>query len=256
MQGMGVFGQPGHDIRLEWSLEGIAALSADCAVLVVVDVLAFSTTVDLALHRGSRVRPVRWDDPGDIAAAKAHGATIPDQHGWGLRPSTVRRMPPGTYLALPSPNGAALCSAAAAAGTHVVTGCLRNAKAVARLSKTLAEGEPIGVIPAGERWGVDLAGTHTEGPLRPCVEDHLGAGAIVDALIGLDVRWPSPEAAQAARAFRAAGPDLGAVVAGSSSGQELRAKGLGADVDLAMALNRSEVAPYLVRGVFVDVATY
>ncbi|OZM71700.1 hypothetical protein CFN78_18735 [Amycolatopsis antarctica] len=253
---MDVFGQAGHDIRMEWSMEGISALAADCVVLVVVDVLAFSTTVDLALHRGSRVRPVRWDDPADVAAAKAEGATVPDERGWKLRPSTVHTTAPGTYLALPSPNGAALSKAAADTGRHVLTGCLRNARAVARLARTLAEDAPIGVIPAGERWGVDLAGTHTEGPLRPCAEDHLGAGAIVDALIALGVQWPSPEASLAARAFRAAGPDVGAVVAGSSSGQELRAKGLGADVDLAIAVNRSEVAPFLVRGDFVDVATH
>lgn len=251
-----VFRQSGHDIRLEWSVEGVEALAPECGVLVIVDVLSFSTTVDLVLHRGGRVRPARWGNAGDIAAARAAGATVPDETGRKLRPSTVRTTPPGSFLALSSPNGAALSLAAAEAGAQVLTGCLRNAKAVARLARALADDQPIGIIPAGERWGVDLSGRQTDGPLRPCVEDHLGAGAIVDALIALGVQWPSPEGSLAARAFRAAGPDVGAVVAGSSSGHELREQGLGADVDFAIAVNRSTVAPYLVDGAFQDVAVY
>ncbi|SFP96535.1 2-phosphosulfolactate phosphatase [Amycolatopsis arida] len=246
-----IFGQSGHDIRLEWSAEGVAALGRECAVLVVVDVLSFSTTVDLAVSRGGRVRPLRWGDSAARAAAAAEGATVPDEHGHTLRPSWVLRTPPGAYIAVASPNGATLCLAAAETGAEVLAGCLRNARAVAAEARVRAAGQPIGVVPAGERWQVDvLAPAGTVGPLRPCVEDHLGAGAIVDALIGLGLRWPSPEASLAARAFRAAGPDVGSVVAGSASGKELIDAGYGGDVDLAIGVNRSTVAPRLVNGVF------
>ncbi|MBN6037341.1 2-phosphosulfolactate phosphatase [Amycolatopsis sp. 195334CR] len=251
---MSIFGQPGHDIRLEWGEEGITALGAECAVLVVVDVLSFSTTVDIALSRGARVLPVRWRDERGIEAARAAGAIPAGEWEWSLRPASVLTIPAGTLLALPSPNGATLCAMAANAGTQVLTGCLRNARAVARMARVLAQGGPIGVVPAGERWGVDvLTDLGTTGTLRPSAEDLLGAGAIVDALITAGAQWPSAEASLAARAYRAAGPDVGAVVASSSSGKDLSQAGHMRDVDLAIAVNSSKMAPYLDEGVFVDV---
>ncbi|WP_370947717.1 hypothetical protein AB5J62_09210 [Amycolatopsis sp. cg5] len=51
---MGYWGQDGFDVRLEWGREGVETLGAACAVLVIVDVLSFSTTVDLIVSRGGR----------------------------------------------------------------------------------------------------------------------------------------------------------------------------------------------------------
>ncbi|HKS44471.1 MAG TPA: hypothetical protein VJT49_05035 [Amycolatopsis sp.] len=58
------------------------------------------------------------------------------------------------------------------------------------------------MIPAGERWGVNALAAGTDSGLRPCVEDHLGAGAIVEALLALSCS-ASPEATLAATAFAA-----------------------------------------------------
>jgi 2-phosphosulfolactate phosphatase len=253
-----IFGQAGHDIRLEWSGEGIGALGGECAVLVVVDVLSFSTTTDLVLERGGRVLPLLWQDAEAERAARKAGAVLAGERGWSLRPASVLDVPPGTLLALPSPNGASLCAAAATTGAHVLTACLRNARAVARHARYLAEGRPVGVIPAGERWAV---GSYTPkaghaGTLRPSVEDLLGAGAVVDALIAEGLQWPSAEASMASRAFRAAGPDVGAVVRSSSSAKELIEAGHGRDVDLAAEVDVSDVTPYLVDGVLHDAAPY
>ncbi|CAA9416232.1 MAG: hypothetical protein AVDCRST_MAG66-2408, partial [uncultured Pseudonocardia sp.] len=41
--------QRGHRVRLEWGAEGAALLAAECAVVVVVDVLSFGTSVDVAV---------------------------------------------------------------------------------------------------------------------------------------------------------------------------------------------------------------
>jgi 2-phosphosulfolactate phosphatase len=82
----------------------------------------------------------------------------------------------------------------------------------------------------------------TFGPLRPCVEDQLGAGAIAAALAerGLTL---SPEAALAARTV-----DVEALES-CVSGHELIESGHGGDVTLAARLDVSDAAPMLSEGV-------
>ncbi|WP_410671970.1 2-phosphosulfolactate phosphatase [Amycolatopsis sp. cmx-4-68] len=236
---MGIWEQTGYDVRLDWGAEGVAALGRECAVLIVVDVLSFGTTTDLVVGRGGRVLPVRWRDERGVAQARAAGAVIAGEGRFTLRPSSVTEIPPGTLLALPSPNGATLCAAAAATGARVLAGCLRNASAVAAKAHEL--GGPVGLIAAGERWGVHLTGD-TFGPLRPCVEDQMGAGAIAAALAGSG-RSLSPEAALAARSVDVA------ALASCVSGRELTEAGHGGDVTLAARLDVSDAAPMLSEGV-------
>ncbi|HEV7973628.1 MAG TPA: 2-phosphosulfolactate phosphatase [Amycolatopsis sp.] len=249
--GVEIWGQHGSDVRLEWGAEGIEALSEDCAVLVIVDVLSFSTTTDLVVGRGGRVLPLAWRDERAAAAAAEAGAvpagTVPAKEGeWTLRPSSVVTFPAGKLLALPSPNGATLCAAAAKTPVHVLVGCLRNASAIAEKAHELGDGRPVGVIPGGERWGVNLLGGKTFGPLRPCVEDHLGAGAIVAALLRHG-RSASAEAKLAATAYR--GTDIGVALLECTSGRELTVGGHGGDVALAAEIDVSAHAPTLDKGV-------
>ncbi len=246
---MTIWGQLESDIRLEWGPEGVGALGKDCAVLVIVDVLSFCTTTDLVLGNGGRVLPVRWRDHRGAEAAKERGALLAGEHEWTLRPSSVTEIPSGTLLALPSPNGATLCDTAATTGAEVLAGCLRNASAVAAHAAELAGGRPIGVVPAGERWGIDMrTEAKTFGPLRPCVEDHLGAGAIVAALNGYG--RPSAEARLAAMAAEAT--SIPEALAECSSGRELAAAGHGNDVTLAARLDTSSTVPVLRNGILED----
>ncbi|MFI6097606.1 2-phosphosulfolactate phosphatase [Lentzea sp. NPDC051213] len=221
---MGVFSQEGYQLRLEWGPEGITALKA-CDVLIVVDVLSFTTSVDLVVGNGGQVRPSRW------------------------KPSSGRTLRPASLVGatglveLPSPNGSNLCSLAAETGAHVLAACLRNAAAVAERAAEL--GETIGVVPGGERWGLDIltAGPREFGPLRPCIEDYLGAGAVLAALSGK----ASPEAQLAATVFM--NTDVAAAVRDCGSGRELIENGHAADVDLAVEIGVSTAAPVLVDGV-------
>ncbi|SFW72842.1 2-phosphosulfolactate phosphatase [Amycolatopsis australiensis] len=238
---MGIWEQTGYDVRLDWGGEGVAALGRECAVLVVVDVLSFGTTTDLVVARGGRVLPVRRRDERGVTLARAAGAVVAGEGEFTLRPSSVTEIPPGTLLALPSPNGATLCDAAAATGARVLAGCLRNASAVAARAREL--GGPIGLIAAGERWGVNIFGDgDTSGSLRPCVEDLAGAGAIAAALAGYGLSL-SPEAVLAARSVDAA------AVASCVSGRELIESGHGGDVELATQTDVSATAPVLNEGV-------
>lgn len=251
-----VFEQGGFDLRVEWGLDGVRALGPYCAVLVIIDVLSFTTTVDIAVGRGGRVLPLPWKDERAAQAAAEAGATLvstgltklddethtADQtSGWTLRPSSLVTLPAGTFLAIASPNGATLSAAAAKSGATVLAGCLRNASAVAALATEIAGDRPIGIVPAGERWRPE----HT---LRPSLEDYLGAGAIAAAVTGRSA--PSSEAVLAIQAYRSVAGRVPELLADSVSGRELTAAGVPRDVELAAEMDVSGVAPLLSSGVF------
>jgi 2-phosphosulfolactate phosphatase len=234
---MGAGAQGRWDIRCEWGPRGLAALGPLSDVVVIVDVLSFSTCVEIAVSRGGVVFPFAWRDARALEFARDKGAELAGPRGetaLSLSPASFLRLAPGTRVVLPSPNGAAL-SAGANRG-YVLAGCLRNAAAVAQAARAL--GQRVLVLPAGEQW--------PDGSLRPCVEDWLGAGAIVDRLSGTC----APEAETARLAFRAAGADLARLLHGSTSGRELIDRGYAEDVTLATALNVSEAVPVLRDGAY------
>ena len=82
--------------------------------------------------------------------------------------------------------------------------------------------------------------------LRPCLEDALGAGAIVAAM----QRTSSPEARAAAAAFSDAKAELFERLATSAEGAIKIATGQRRDVELAAALDISDCVPHLVDGVY------
>jgi 2-phosphosulfolactate phosphatase len=212
------------------------------AVLVIVDVLSFSTAVDVAVSNGAMVYPYPYGDKEAAqAAADRVGAVLakPRQSSGGqfsLSPRSLMAVPAGTRIMLPSPNGARL--SLACGDRPVLAGCLRNASTVARTARQIAGGGRVGVVPAGERW--------PDGSLRPAIEDLLGAGAIIHHLA-----LPcSPEAQVARDAFRSARKDVGQLIRASVSGQELIEGGFAGDIDIAVALDVSTCAPLLTRGAY------
>jgi len=227
----------------QWGLQGVEVLRDRVAALVIVDVLSFSTAVDVAVARGAWVVPFPLGDrtAAQVAAHRA-GAVLAEPRetaegsGFSLSPLSLTGIASGTRLLLPSPNGSRLSLAGGA--VPVFTGCLRNANAVAAAVRAMAGEGAVGVVPAGERWRDDS--------LRPAVEDLLGAGAILDAL---DMPL-SAEARVACDAFRAVVPDLAAILRGSVSGQALVGRGFEKDVAFAAALNVSTAAPFLCDGAY------
>ncbi|MEW2385870.1 2-phosphosulfolactate phosphatase [Micromonospora sp. NPDC047707] len=244
-----VHSQPGSGARFEWGLAGAAELGRVCAVLVVVDVLSFTTAVEVAVSRGMRVHPFPWGEQAagyavrvGAVAAVGRRRTTPD-HPWSLSPAALRTAPAVADLVLPSPNGSAISAAASATGLPVVAACLRNARAVGRWLRHQGYGStdaPIGVVAAGERW--------SDGSLRPSVEDQLGAACVLDALSGVPGGL-SVEAAMALAAL-ASTPDVPAAVRGCVSGRELAEGGFAEDVEIAVEVGVSGVVPVLRQGVF------
>ena len=234
------FDQQEFDIRCEWGEQGVAALSPISDAIIIVDVLSFSTSVEIAVGNGAVVFPYRWRDDRAVDFATSMKAVLADSRrtrgGYSLSPASLLNIQSGTRIVLPSPNGATLTLAARP--TPVFAGCLRNAAAVAAAARQL--GSKITVIAAGERWPGDLS-------LRPAVEDLIGAGAIIHYLNGN----LSPEAYSAAAAFRAAQPQLSEILPRCSSGKELIDRGFARDVGLAAEINVSECVPRLTGEAYV-----
>ena len=235
--------------RCEWGEAGVQRLAPLSDIVVVVDVLSFSTAVDIAVERGAVVYPCRWrDDRAERLASEVDALLAVPRSGPGqaapysLSPASLQAIPAGTRLVLPSPNGATLSQLAAAHCPVVLAGCLRNAAAVAYTVRVL--GGTVAVIAAGERW-VE-AGALT-GSLRPAVEDLAGAGAILAALAAAR---PSPEALAAIGAWQVAQAHLDKFLAACASGQELRDRGFTRDVELAGQLDVSRAVPHLVDGAY------
>jgi 2-phosphosulfolactate phosphatase len=215
----------------EWGRQGAKTLSEQCAVVIIVDVLSFSTCVDIAAGRSIRVYPYRgpWEEAE--AFAQSHKAVLAQHRGQGgfsLSPAAVATAPHVDQIVLPSPNGSAL-TLLAAENTRVLCGCLRNAAAVAAACAGYAS---VGVVPAGEKW--------PDGSLRPSLEDWLGAGAIISHLAG---SW-SPEAKAAAASFEAHRGDLLEALLACPSGVELVDWGFSQDVEIAAQYDVSATAPY------------
>lgn len=236
--------QRGYRVRMEWGPSAVASLGPVCAAVVIVDVLSFSTAVDVAVGRGASVLPLRWAAGQPIDATGAVLAGHRGSGSWSLSPASLLDLPAGTRLALPSPNGATLSAAAQGSGSAVLAGCLRNASAVAAAAAGAASaaGGAIAVVAAGERW--------PDGALRPAVEDLLGAGAVVAALVASGMTGGcSPEATAAADAFDGARRrGIAAALAGCSSGRELADRGFAADVELAAEYDTSAAVPVLRDG--------
>jgi 2-phosphosulfolactate phosphatase len=230
--------QSDHAVRFEWGMQGVRSVANLSGVVVIVDVLSFSTCVDIACERDAVVLPYQYKDASVVDFARASDALVANKRaekGFSLSPQSLLSIPAATRLVLPSPNGATLSLACSA--PVVLAGCLRNAQAVAAFASR--HPGPITVIAAGERWD--------DGALRPAIEDLLGAGAIVHYL-----QWAkSPEAKVAEAAFIGALPTLAAIVNASSSGIELHDKGFPGDVELAIALNSSACVPRLINGAYI-----
>ncbi len=218
------------DLGCEWGEAGVVALASGSDVAVIIDVLSFSTCVDVAVSRGGEILPYPLKGPGAERFAEEHRAALAQSRGEGrysLSPSTFLDIEQGTRVVLPSPNGAMVSLASRARTT--LSGCLRNAAAVARVAAE--RGRRIAVIPAGERW--------SDGAFRPSLEDWLGAGAILSHLSGS----ASPEARAAIAAFREHRSGLERALLECESGRELERWGYREDVLLAAMLDASESVP-------------
>jgi 2-phosphosulfolactate phosphatase len=243
------FQQSGFAARLEWGEAGLRVLAPSVDLLIIVDVLSFTTAVEVATARGAWVfpYPLRDQSAADFAAEHhailaANRREVSAERPYSLSPRSLATIPAGTRLVLPSPNGSTLTTLASK--THLIlAGCLRNARAVAKWAGVRST---IGVIAAGE--------VRPDGSLRYAIEDLLGAGAI---LSHFPVEARSPEAEVAVAAFERFADDLPRRLADCASARELAAMGFAEDVAFAAELDVSNSVPtFLLGGVYAAEAGY
>ena len=234
--------QAGASVRLEWGAPAIEHLAGEADCVVVVDVMSFSTCVDVAVARGAHVLPYAWRDASAQAYARERGAELASidrrlADGWSLSPTSLATVPAGLKLVLPSPNGSSIAFAARDRGVAVFCGSLRSRRATAR---AVAGFERVLVVACGERW--------PDGALRPALEDLVGAGGIVAALGRADT---SAEARAAALLYESLGEARRATLADCASARELVERGFGRDIDLCLDEDASDAAARLVDDRFV-----
>jgi 2-phosphosulfolactate phosphatase len=237
---VGYWDQRRFDIRFEWGLQGLQALS-ECRTFIIIDILSFTTCVSIALAREAIVFPYRWKGQTAQIFADEHQAVVTEMRdvkgSHSLSPKSLLNIQAGTRIVLPSPNGATLAIEASELG-DVLVASFRNRSAIAAHAGRF--NTPIAIIAAGEQW--------PNGYMRIAYEDFLGSGALIAKLPGT----VSPEAQSAADAFLSAADHLQQSLRDCGSGLELIQRGFPEDVDLAAILDCETPVPRLVDSAFED----
>jgi len=247
------YDQTRYRCRLEWGRDGARRAAARRDILVIVDVLSFSTAVATALEHGVAIHPCAHGEDGALLAGRVgaelavHRRDVPAAGRFSLSPISFLGAEPGTRVVLPSPNGAT-CSRHAPEVPHLLVGALVNASAVARALRGLLDesDHPVTVVACGERW----SDPGEDGELRFAIEDYLGAGAVISRL---DCS-KSPEALLCEHGFLPMRDRLEPALLECGSGWELIGKGYRDDVIHASKLDMYTVVPAMHDGALLPMS--
>ncbi len=242
-----MFNQHPHRCRFDSGRRGVRDAAARGDVVVIVDVLRFSSCVAVAVERGASVYPCAWDADAAALAERIGGrvATAPpgSRTTFALVP-TFTEARRGETIVLRTGNGAE-CTLLAASAPHVFAGALVNALAVAHAVTRILDRSDlcVTVVACGER----LSRPTDDEPTRFAVEDYLGAGAILST-IKHDL---SPEARVSAAAFERSQGDVLELLLDCASGRQLHAWGLEDDARFAAQIDVCGTVPLLQDGRYV-----
>ncbi|WNB92857.1 2-phosphosulfolactate phosphatase [Bacillus sp. NEB1478] len=249
-----MFDQSPYDIKFDWGIRGAREAAYRKDIIIIVDVLSFSSTVTAALQYGANIYPFpppinneafqyAQEINAELVVGRAE-AIKTGQHS--LSPVSFSSADSGKSFVLCSLNGAA-CVEAAKKVPALLIGSLLNAEAAAHAAMNVraVTKRNITIIACGERW--ENPSDH-ENELRPGIEDYLGAGAILSSLTGTF----SPEAQICQKTFQAVNDDLTALIKDCGSGRELIERGFSEDVSFCTRFNISSTVPLLSNNHFVN----
>lgn len=238
------------EVDLAWGRRGARDAAARGDVIVIVDVLSFSTAVATAVAHGGCIYPCgKQDDTATIAqnvggVVAVHRDRITATGQFSLSPLSFLSIMSGQKVVLPSPNGS-ICSYYGQSVPALFAGALVNAAATAQavIVECSKNNKRLTVVCAGERW--DDIFEHEE--MRVAIEDYVGAGAIISQISARK----SPEATLCESAFCASRENLRNLLYNCHSGQELIDRGFTADVEHSLQLDCYSVAAVLQKGCFI-----
>lgn len=246
-----MFDQSPNECRVEWGIRGAREAAERGDIVIIVDVLSFSSTVVSALRNGAIIYPYppHLDGKGfaeKLGAEYILGRAEAVRLGRPtLSPVSFNEEHADKKYVLTSLNGA-FCTWAASKVPALLIGSLLNAESVAAYANRLRKqvGADITIVPCGEQWS-DVE--ENENNIRPCIEDYLGAGAILSYLEG----EKSPEAVVCIGAFQHSKHKINELIWESGSGRELRQKGFEEDVKFCSRLNVYRTVPCLYLDHFI-----
>lgn len=250
---------PDTQVHVEWGTSGAALAAARGDLVILVDVLSFSTSMSIACNRGATLfvysQPELEAQGGRKEVARRLNAKVigksrhAEPGGYSLSPSSLVNCEPNLRLIMTSLNGAH-CVAESGGKYPCLIGCFRNRNATADYASALLSADAdsprrVTLIACGEQW----SSVSDHSAPRPGLEDWLGAGAIVAALVehGLTA---SVEALAAKATFLASSNQLVDVLTDCVSGRELITRGFGVDIALAAQLDvdQSSVVEHVPGG--------
>ncbi len=241
-----IFNQNPFQCRMDWGTRGVEEAAKRGDIIIIVDILSFSTAVTTAVHFGAIIYPL--DKKADsksfaelIGAEVAFGRTeAKELNKPSLSPASFGKHHEDKKIVLPSVNGAA-CSVLSDGCKALLVGSFLNATFVAEVAEKIQKenNASITVIACGERWSDTKE-------LRPCVEDYLGAGIILSKLSGTK----SPEAQLCISAFKGSKESLNDLVIDCSSGRELISMGFGDDIKYSTKVDSLKEVPILEKNFF------
>jgi 2-phosphosulfolactate phosphatase len=244
--------QSSYDCRVEWGIRGAREAAERGDILIIVDVLSFSSTVISALSHGAIIYPYPPNLDGSVYAEKVGAEYILGRAEAAkkgkptLSPVSFNYESANKKYVLSSLNGA-FCTWIASKVPALLIGALLNAAAVASIANQVRSktGANITVVPCGEQWSEV---SEDENNLRPAIEDYLGAGAILSNLEGKK----SPESEVCIGAFQNSNQKIEELIRDCGSGRELRERGFEADVRHCSRLNGNHTVPILHKDHFVS----
>lgn len=249
--GLHLFSQSSYECKVEWGRRGAREAAERGDIVIIVDVLSFSSTVVSALKYEALIYPYPPHLDGkeyasSLGAEYILGRAESSKIGKPtLSPVTFNPEHANKKYVLSSMNGS-FCTWIASKIPALLIGCLLNAASVAHAANQLKSETKanITVVPCGEQWE---SVRENEDSLRPSMEDYLGAGAILANLQGSQ----SPEAIICAGAFKSVKQRVDTLMWESGSGRELRNRGYGDDVKHCTRLNVYETVPILHSNHFI-----
>jgi len=230
-------------------------------VCVVVDVLRASSSLVVLVDRGveevllassiGEARRLARERPQYLLCGE-RGGLPPRGFHYGNSPVEFAALELAGRRAILCTSNGTRALARAAAAPLVLVGALLNATAVGRAATEAAAAQGLGVavVCSGDDGGTTFS-----------LEDALGAGAIVDAIVGLGREAPRLELSDAALAAltlyrahqgqehqpEADAPSVEAALRASSHARDLEALGLGEDLSFCARRDAFAAVPYLQR---------